>query len=117
MGNVTQQNAANAEESASASEEMNAQAAQMKGVVGELIALVGGSAKGVESRKYAGGTKEISIGRGKAVAAPEEKTMVQEVKSDQVIPMASLRVVGSYEPEAGPEGPTPRRDEGDFKDF
>ena len=108
MGNVTQQNAANAEESAS--EEMNAQAAQMKGVVGELIALVGG-------RGSKRGTKEISIGRGKAVAAPEEKTMAQEVKSDQAIPMASLRAVGSYEPEAGPEGPTPRRDEGDFKDF
>ncbi len=29
-----------------------------------------------------------------------------EVKPDEVIPMAS-----------GPEGPTPRRDEGDFKEF
>jgi len=41
MDKVTQQNAANAEESDSASEEMNAQAEQMKGVVGELVALVG----------------------------------------------------------------------------
>jgi methyl-accepting chemotaxis protein len=44
MDKVTQSNAANAEESASASEELSAQAEQMKSVVGELIALVGGSA-------------------------------------------------------------------------
>ena len=43
MDKVTQQNAANAAESASASEEMNAQAEQMKGMVGELVALVEGS--------------------------------------------------------------------------
>ncbi len=41
MNNVTQQTAANAEESASASEELNAQSETMKGVVGELVALVG----------------------------------------------------------------------------
>jgi len=44
MDKVTQQNAANAEESASASEELSAQAEQMNQVVGELVALVGGSA-------------------------------------------------------------------------
>jgi methyl-accepting chemotaxis protein len=44
MDQVTQQNAANAEESASASEELSAQAEQMNGVVRELAALVGGSA-------------------------------------------------------------------------
>lgn len=43
MDKVTQQNAANAEESASASEEMNAQAVQMKRIVDHLMALVGGS--------------------------------------------------------------------------
>ena len=46
MDKVTQQNAANAEESASASEELNAQAEQMNNVVGELVALVGGSTGG-----------------------------------------------------------------------
>jgi methyl-accepting chemotaxis protein len=106
MDKITQQNASNAEESASASEEMNAQAEQMKGVVGELVALVEGSAKGIESREYAVGTKEISIGRGKAVAAPVKKAGENEAKPDEVIPMAS-----------SPEGPTPRRDEDDFKDF
>ena len=44
MDKVTQQNAANAEESASASEELSAQAESMNEAVGELVALVGGSA-------------------------------------------------------------------------
>jgi methyl-accepting chemotaxis protein len=44
MDKVTQQNAANAEESASASEELSAQAESMKEVVGQLVALVGGAA-------------------------------------------------------------------------
>jgi len=42
MDKVVQQNAANAEESASASEEMNAQAERLKEFVGDLVALVGG---------------------------------------------------------------------------
>ena len=50
MDKVTQQNAANAEESASASEEMNDQAHQMQFMVHELVGLVGhkghGAAKG-----------------------------------------------------------------------
>lgn len=45
MDTVVQKNAANSEESAGASEEMNAQAQQMKDIVGELMVLVGGSAR------------------------------------------------------------------------
>ncbi len=41
MDKVVQQNAANAEESASASEELNGQARQMKSMVNQLVALVG----------------------------------------------------------------------------
>jgi methyl-accepting chemotaxis protein len=44
MDKVTQQNASNAEESASASEELRAQAESVNDVVGELVALVGGVA-------------------------------------------------------------------------
>jgi methyl-accepting chemotaxis protein len=44
MDKVTQSNAANAEESASASEELNAQAATLKEAVEELVQLVGGTA-------------------------------------------------------------------------
>jgi hypothetical protein len=43
MDKVTQQNAANAEESASASEELSAQAVSMKEIVGQLVAMVGGA--------------------------------------------------------------------------
>ena len=45
MDKVTQSNAANAEESASAAEELNAQAHTMKDAVSELLKLVGGSQK------------------------------------------------------------------------
>jgi len=50
MDKVTQQNAANAEESASASEELSAQAEQMNAVVGDLVALVGGSTGGTNAK-------------------------------------------------------------------
>ena len=43
MDKVTQQNAANAEESASASEELSAQAAQMNEIVAKLSVMVGGA--------------------------------------------------------------------------
>jgi methyl-accepting chemotaxis protein len=43
MDKVVQRNAANAEENASASEEMNAQAEQMRTYVSDLIAIVGGA--------------------------------------------------------------------------
>jgi len=45
MDKVTQQNAANAEESASASEELAAQAAAMNDIVAELVSLVAGAGK------------------------------------------------------------------------
>ncbi len=50
MSNITQQTAANAEESASAAQELSAQSGQMKGVVGELVALVAGKAPGSNGR-------------------------------------------------------------------
>jgi methyl-accepting chemotaxis protein len=49
MDKVTQQNAANAEDSASSSEEMNAQAEKMKGVVEDLVYIVSGRAQNTES--------------------------------------------------------------------
>ena len=127
MDKITQQNAANADESASASEEMNTQAEQMKEVVGELIALAGGKGKEVKSNEHGVGSerKMIKVPRKmtRELAVHKEKGQSPE----EVIPMASFRAVGSYEPEAGPasspeglqaggEGPTPWRDD-DFKDF
>ena len=51
MDKVTQSNAANAEESASASEELNAQAASMNDIVAELVTLVGGSNANVQKKQ------------------------------------------------------------------
>lgn len=51
MDKVTQQNAANAEESASASAEMNSRAEEMKAFVDDLSALVGGSQKQVSYKQ------------------------------------------------------------------
>ncbi len=56
MDKVVQENAANAEESASASEEMDAQAVRMKEFVGGLVALVGGANLN-RTQKYAGPAK------------------------------------------------------------
>ena len=50
MDKVTQQNAANAEESASASEQLSAQAESMKEIVAELATLVGDTSKRVTSK-------------------------------------------------------------------
>ena len=51
MDKVTQQNAANAEESASASEELSAQAEQMNEIVDQLATLVGGTGRGAGGHK------------------------------------------------------------------
>ena len=53
MDKVTQSNAANAEESAAAAEELNAQAALMKESVAELLQLVGGSKQNPVSQSNA----------------------------------------------------------------
>jgi methyl-accepting chemotaxis protein len=51
MDKVTQQNAANAEESASASEELKSQADHMKGIVVRLVRLVGGQLTSAKGRR------------------------------------------------------------------
>ena len=60
MDKVTQQNAANAEEAASASEELSAQADSMSDIVGQLAALVGGNAQSISLDKT---TKSKSHGQ------------------------------------------------------
>jgi len=97
MDKVVQQNAANAEESASASEEMNAQAETMKQMVGELIALIGGSAKdGVGTKKSA--THAQAVVHKERTVSKKNEAVVHKAKAvspNEVIPM----------------------DDGDFKDF
>ena len=83
MDKVTQQNAANAEESASASEELSAQAESMNDIVGQLSALVGGSSKSAAAKTSSKTKKKLSSsdkafhkiasGREKLVSVNEKK--------------------------------------------
>ncbi|MBN1547942.1 MAG: MCP four helix bundle domain-containing protein [Syntrophaceae bacterium] len=59
MDKVTQQAAANAEESASASEELNAQAEQMKVYVDELIRVIGGNQNGASMERVHSGKMNV----------------------------------------------------------
>jgi ABC-type transporter Mla subunit MlaD len=92
MNAVTQKTAASAEESASAAEELTAQSEQMKGVAGELVALVGGttggnnghgsgsarSAKGLKTRLT---TVRQVLNRGQGLTTPGSPS------PEQIIPM------------------------------
>ena len=88
MDKVVQQNAANAEESASASEEMNAQAEQLRDYVGDLMMMVTGKRdQGVST-----GTKHTIAPVShqlKSAGSAKRKTLghkTNEVRPDQVIP-------------------------------
>ncbi len=89
MDKVVQQNAANAEESASASEEMNAQAEQLKDYVGDLVQLVEGVRKDSGAAtghhrpvKTVGHSSKMLGNAGKKKLAGPDK----EVRPEQVIP-------------------------------
>jgi methyl-accepting chemotaxis protein len=103
MDKLTQQNAANAEESASASEELSAQAEQMQGMVAELVTMVGGSAKAE--------TAGASTGRH----APKGATKPHKAISAAIL---KLKKAGSAKKSKGPaaEAVIPLDDK-DFSDF
>ena len=88
MDKVVQQNAANAEESASAAEEMNAQAQNMKGITNILSLLVGARENGGGSigklSLLTGRGKRKSIAQG-AMAAPqaEQSAVRKEVSIER----------------------------------
>lgn len=74
MDKVTQQTAASAEESASASQEMFGQAAQMRSIVGELVALVGGKCtadRDDEQPLHLGGRALRSADADRSLAEPD----------------------------------------------
>ncbi|MCP4341599.1 MAG: hypothetical protein GY799_22650 [Desulfobulbaceae bacterium] len=87
MDKVTQKNAANAEESASASEELNAQAEQMNQVVGELAALVDGS-----STQGTSPTGSPSSPSGKLLQSDHafhDIATTKKIPAQEVIPMGN----------------------------
>ena len=81
---VTQQNAANAEESASASEELNAQAQAMKSMVGELMAMVNGAGetydRGKKPARYLAGESAVPVKKNKGMELTVNK-------AQEIIPM------------------------------
>jgi methyl-accepting chemotaxis protein len=82
MEQVTQKNAANAEESASASEELSGQAETMKGIIGELQVLVGGSEQ--VSRRIPGGERSrLKPAAAPAAAAPKNGGHSRSLKALQ----------------------------------
>jgi methyl-accepting chemotaxis protein len=100
MDKITQKNAANAEESASASEELNSQADGMMDIVGDLIGVVGRSsknnhrgkkrAKSKKSKKNGGEPKRLAPpkkDRTEQPDAPEEPPTRKESKAEDIIPM------------------------------
>ena len=93
MDNVVQQNAGNAEESASASEEMNAQAEQMKRFVEDLAMLIGGGSIETAAKSKARIKKNMNNGplfASTANGANENGSLKgpeSGVRPDQVIPL------------------------------
>ncbi|KMY66726.1 hypothetical protein AAU61_16675 [Desulfocarbo indianensis] len=100
MDKVTQQTAASAEESAAASEELNAQAATMQGYVAELVRMVG---SGHENGK-----------RHKAkIAAKQEKKPIAALPS----PVAAAKAAKQSRPKTSAQEAIPLEDDPDFADF
>jgi methyl-accepting chemotaxis protein len=93
MDKVVQQNAANAEESASASEEMNAQAENMKGMVEELIAMVGGVETKNGHRHHLKAKSVQRLPRGQALHRTaianktHSKPVTQVTRAEEMIPL------------------------------
>ena len=92
MDKVTQQTAANAEESASAAEELTAQSQQMRGVVGELVALVAGGAHGGNGHcsrpgPPSGGRKTPRPTERHTLGLAKSRSTHRSLNPEQVIPM------------------------------
>jgi hypothetical protein len=101
MDKVTQETAAHAEESASASEEMNAQAEQMKHVTAELTNIIGGSTEHLHKAGAAG--KASGLGKMLRLAGA--------VRSDRSAPHQHLPAKGRQAAKHG------SIDDGSFSDF
>ncbi len=86
MDKVTQQNAAGAEESASAAEELSAQAQTVKGMVNELVAVVGG-------------TSDTQAGPAASAKEKQHKIKVAHLKGEKAT-QAKCESKGKTEPVA-----------------
>ena len=102
MDQVTQSNAAGAEESAAASEELSSQAEQLRGTVGDLLVLVGGARTAAKATTPTRGTRTTSTASKSATTSArpaKHGTPATAAKPERVIPL---------------DGPS---DHADFSDF
>jgi methyl-accepting chemotaxis protein len=114
MDKVTQKNAANAEESASASEELSAQAESMQRVVQELVNLVGGSSaqgnslnRGTSS--HGNGARKSQRKRSTSSFSASDKTFHDIAGSGRKAPASN--------PQINPEGLIPLESGDSFDTF
>lgn len=87
MDRVTQGNAANAEESASASEELSAQARELSDMVAVLIRTVRGERAAVASGLSTTTTEHVSANVHRATASVRRHQQSAAVRPEQVIPL------------------------------
>ncbi len=103
MDKVTQQNAANAEESASASEELSSQAESMNDVVAELVGLVGGASRRTEAAKTVRRTKEPKLQQSDHVfhkiadgSSRKNKIQFRKPATEKTIPLGDDEEMGHF---------------------
>ncbi len=108
MDKVTQSNAANAEESASASEELSSQAEALRNVVQELVALVGGRSE-AENQP----TRQVKKNQG----AKAKMSFSKSNKAAQMIPLDDDDRAMNAGSHSQGTGASSRSFGGDFADF
>jgi methyl-accepting chemotaxis protein len=112
MDKVTQSNAASAEESAAAAEELNAQAFAMKESVGQLLKLIGGKAQ-----TMAASTIPASVRPRKTQATDPAVTGNGDAQTDSPKPAKRVPRLETTSGAAGNHRKSENPLEGDFKDF
>jgi methyl-accepting chemotaxis protein len=115
MEQVTQSNAANAEESAAAAEQLNAQAEAMKDVVGSLQSMVnGGAAIHYAARSSQPGQRMAGATRGWTKPSAAHSTIAR-IKSAIALPVTKMASQATNRAMAMATSDLPM--EGDFKEF
>jgi methyl-accepting chemotaxis protein len=107
MDKVTQQNSAGAEESASAAEELSAQALTVKGMVNELVAMVGGA--GEQSQNHAPVCPPVK--------KSSQKTTLTHAPRAPIKARAQAGGHATHAEAKAPEAFPPAGESGDLKEF
>jgi hypothetical protein len=97
MDQVTQGNAASAEECAAAAEELSSQAEQLSGVVGELVALVSG-------KSAAAGRTQTTAASVRPHASSTAKTPVKTKSPKRVAPKSAAAAAIPFDDDNGDFG-------------